>query len=126
MTAPNFRALAEQQAGAGWASLEEPARAALVRAAKRAWLEERMGPPAPREDFPTWLAAQAPDAQDRALGADRATRFRAGELAITQFTDPPGRPLTLEQLARTRPEDFTRPEPELGLNPSDDPRRTAR
>ncbi len=123
MTVPNFRALAEQQAGTSWATLDEPARAALVRAAKRTWLEHGVGPAPVREEYSTWLAAQAPDAQDRALGADRAARYRAGELAITQFTDPPGRPLTLEQLAALVPEPF----PESGLAPDgnlDNPKET--
>lgn len=96
----DFRAIAAGAAGPAWNALDGVGRAALVRLAKLRHLGVEDGPRA-REDFPTWLARQAPADQDAALGARRGAAFRAGALPITRFTDPPLPPLSLEQLAAT-------------------------
>lgn len=96
----SFRELAEHEVGAAWSSLDDGQRAARVRAAKRVWLGDQQTP-APPPRYPDWLAAQPPDVQDAALGPQRAAKFRAGELPIARFTDPPLPPMSLEQLAAT-------------------------
>lgn len=104
MSRADFRELARQRLGAAWELLDETDRAAHARAEKLAWLRQRLTGSGER-DFGAWLRSQPPAVQDRALGRRRAERYRAGELQIDRFTDPPGAPLTLEQLAATRPED---------------------
>lgn len=106
MTLPDFRALARARAGAAaWDGLPDDDRARLVRAEKRAHLAAavRVQAPAPR-DWAAWLRAQPPAVQDQALGPARAAQLRAGALAITRYTDPPG-VLTLEQLAKAWSDD---------------------
>lgn len=71
----------------------------MTRDEKLALLRARLGAPIGKVDFPTWLREQPPEVQNRALGRRRAERFRRGELRVERFTDPPGAPLDLEQLA---------------------------
>jgi hypothetical protein len=116
MTEIDFRQLARAAVGdEGWSKLDETERRAAMRVQKVAWLNRTMGGPATRETYAEWLAAQPREVQDRILGPTRARLFRDGGLAIERFTDMIGRPLTLEQLALSRPEAFTR----AGLDPAD-------
>lgn len=112
----DFRELARQRLGAAWELLGEADRAAHTRAEKRAHLEQRLGGRGER-DYGAWLRSQPPAVQDRVLGRRRAERYRAGDLHIDRFTDPPGAPLTLEQLAATRPEDDDLVGPDSTANP---------
>lgn len=113
MTLVDFRAIAKEKAGARWSRLDEPGRRVLIKAAKVAWLRESGGGDE-RESYADWLAAQPREVQEQTLGVTKAKLFRDGGLALDRFTDH-GRPLTLEQLAETRPEAFTR----AGLDPDD-------
>jgi hypothetical protein len=111
----DFRQLAKEAAGDGWIGLEETERRALIRAEQVAWLEGQLGTPGnARLTYGEWLKAQPTEVQDRALGVTRAQLFRAGGITIDKFTSPAGIPLTLEQLAATRPEAFIR----AGLDPA--------
>lgn len=101
MTRVDFRELAARETGATWSSLTEAEQRARIRAAKRSWLGEPEPQASAPPSYPDWLAVQPPDVQDRALGPHRAAKFRAGELPITRFTDPPLPPMSLEQLAAT-------------------------
>lgn len=111
----DFRAMAKERAGKRWSRLSETRRRELIRAEKVAWLAERTAQGEKRESYGAWLRAQPAEVQDGALGPVRAKLFREGKLEIEKFTDPRGRPLTLEQLAASRPEYFTR----AGLDPRD-------
>lgn len=111
----DFRAMAKERAGKRWSRLDDPKRRALIRAEKVAWLTQRTAQGEKREGYADWLRAQPAEVQDVALGPTRAKLFREGKLAVEKFVDPRGRPLTLQELAATRPESFTR----AGLDPAD-------
>lgn len=116
MTVPNFPEFARAAAGPAWDLFDDAERRTRVRAAKRAWLDQQLGAAGPPvRDFGAWIRAQPEQVQDLALGPRRARQLRAGELAVDRYTDPPGPPLTLEQLAATVPEPF----PMSGLDPDD-------
>ena len=55
--------------------------------------------------FSEWLSEQSTATQDCVLGRRRAQAYRAGRLAVTRYTDPPGQGLSLAELEATRPED---------------------
>ena len=111
----NFVDMARQSAGSRWQGMTGAERRAAVRRQKARFLLERSGGEAERESYNEWLRAQPAAFQDEALGATRGRLFREGRLDIQKFTDPLGRPLTLAELARKRPEAFER----AGLDPDE-------
>jgi hypothetical protein len=111
VTAIDFRAAARARARAAWSGLDDAERRARVKAEKVRWLRVQLGGDAAAEGYAAWLRAQPTSVQDQILGAARAAQLRAGALPVRQFTDPPGRPLSLDELAATRPEEATRPGP---------------
>jgi hypothetical protein len=97
----DFRAQPHERAGARWSRLTETERRAEVRAEKHRWMAEHLGELERDQAYGAWLKAQPAAVQDAALGATRARLFREGGLAVDRFVDPAGRPLTLDELART-------------------------
>lgn len=68
--------------------------------ARRILIEANLGPEVPAKiDYATWLRDQPDDWQDRILGREKAARFRAGDLVVERYTDPPSVAFTLEDLA---------------------------
>lgn len=73
----------------------------MSRAARRALIEAALGPEVSSKQlrYEEWLRDQPPVWQDRILGRDRAEKFRAGELRIDRYTDPPSDYFSLADLA---------------------------
>lgn len=111
----DFRSMARDRLGDdAWSGLNESARRSAMREEKRLWMATQLGGPSGGPSYAEWLRDQPQKVQDAALGVTRAKLWRDGKLTIERFLDPSGRPLTLKQLAATRPEAFNR----AGLDPA--------
>lgn len=82
---------------------------------RREWADANIGSVPSEASYQEWLRTQPAAFQDSVLGKTKGRLFRRGELPLDQFVDESGREFTLEELARTKPEQFEA----AGLSPDD-------
>lgn len=110
----DFRAEARARVGdSRWRRLTETQRRSRIRNIRREWVRENVGRVPGTITYDQWLRRQPATFQDQVLGKTKGVLFRRGDLRVSEFVDRQGNELTLDQLARTRPEAFER----AGLEP---------
>lgn len=75
---------------------------------RRDWAEKNIGRVPADTTYQEFLSRQPAKFQNEVLGVQKAKLFREGGVTLDHFVDRRGNELTLDQLAKTRPEAFER------------------
>lgn len=86
-----------------------------VQEARNRWAAANIGQVPAETTYNDWMKRQSTAFQDKVLGKTRARLFRTGKIRLDQFVDRQGDEITLDDLARQRPEVFRA----AGLNPEE-------
>lgn len=77
-----------------------------IQEARSQWATRAVGQVPAETSYNDWMARQSTSFQDEVLGRTRARLFRTGKIRLDQFLDRSGNELSLEELARRRPDVF--------------------
>lgn len=98
-----------------WSEMDESQRRAEIRKERQRWTAENVGQVEGKTTYQEFLTRQPDEFVEDVLGKTKARLFRRGDLSVDQFVDAQGKEMTLAELARQRPEAFSR----AGLEPKD-------
>lgn len=112
----DFRKEARDAVGASeWSAMTPAERNAAIRNRRQAWATENIGQVPAETDYQAWLTRQPARFQDDVLGKTKGALFRRGDLRLDKMVDRVGDELTLEELAKTKPQVFE----DANLDPSE-------